>query len=186
MNAPQQNPGGPAPDPTYPPNQPQNTPPPPPSEPPFIPYQKPSPPPPPPYYGQPGWTPPYPGPVPPYPYFKPKTKLATASLILGAIALGLVLLGLFGDVAALGESGYHNSSDLMSLSFPISVCGLLALIFGLVSRSRFKQYPSNFPGRRNSLLGIIFGSISLGILVLIYFIAFALIFYLFFLFILTA
>ncbi len=159
--------------------QPQSQPVPP--QPPFIPYQKPNtPPPPPPYYVQPGGYPPYPGmPYPP----KPKTKLATASLVLGSIALGLLLLGVFGDASSLTQPDYQNSSDLMGMSFPISVCGLLALIFGLVSRSRFRYYPPNFPGRRNSLLGIIFGAVSLGVLVLLYLLAFALIAYLFALFV---
>lgn len=158
-------------------SQPQNGPVPP--QPPFIPYQKPNTLPPP-YYLQPGRYPPYPGmPYPP----KPKTKLATASLVLGSIALGLLLLGLFGDAGSLSQPGYQNSSDFMGMSFPISVCGLLALIFGLVSRSRFRYYPPSFPGRRNSLLGIIFGAVSLGVLVLIYLLAFALIAYLFALFV---
>ena len=160
--------------------QPKTNVPPPPQEPPFIPYQKPTPPPPP-YYGRPGGYPPYPG----MPYQKPKTKLATASLVLGAIALGLLLIGIVGDISALGTSGYRNSSDFLDLSFPILVCGLLALIFGLVSRGRFRYYPPNFPGRRNSLLGIIFGAVSLGFLVLVYLITFSLVIYLLFLFLLT-
>lgn len=151
----------------------------PPENPPFIPYQKPSAPPPYYNYSQPG--PCYPGMQP----VKPKTKLATASLILGSVALGLFLLGLFGDISIVFQPGYHNSSDILGMSFPISVCGLLALIFGLVSRGRFRNYPPEFPGRRNSLLGIIFGAVSLGILVLIYLVAFSLIAYLFLIFILT-
>lgn len=183
MSPQNQSTGTPFQDPNFQPNPPGPATPPTSQEPPFIPYQKPTPPPLPPYYGQPGGYPPYPG--TPYPKPKSKTKLATASLVLGAIALGLLLVSFFGDISALGESGYNNSSDLMDLSFPISVCGLLALIFGLVSRSRFQSYPPNFPGRRNSLLGIIFGAVSLGVLLLIYLLAFFLIAYLFFLFLLA-
>ena len=183
MNSQNQSTGTPFQDPRVQSNPPGPATPPPPQEPPFIPYQKPTPPPPPPYYIQPKGYPPYPG--MPYPKPKSKTKLATASLVLGAIALGLLLIAIFGDISVLGESGYHNSSNFLDLSFPISVCGLLALIFGLVSRSRFQSYPPNFPGRRNSLLGIIFGAVSLGFLLLIYLLAFSLVAYLLFLFTLT-
>lgn len=176
MNTPQQNNGTPPPDPVSPP--------PPPQEPPFIPYQKPTPPPPPPpYYIQPGGYPPHPGKMPPY--SKPKTKLATASLVLGSICLGLLLVGFLGDLSDLAEPVFHNSSNFADLTFPIVVCGLLALIFGLISRNRFRHYPPDFPARRNSLLGIIFASVGLGIYVLIYLLAFFFTIYLFLLFLLS-
>lgn len=181
MNTPQQNNGAPDPGPFYPPGPTGN---PPPQEPPFIPYQKPTPPPPPPYYGQPGGYPPHPGKIMP-PYAKPKTRMATASLVLGSICLGLVLIGFLGDLSDLAESVFHNSSNFVDLTFPVVVCGLLALIFGLVSRSRFRNYPPDFPARRNSLLGIIFASIGLGIYVLIYLLALSFIAYLFILFLLS-
>lgn len=116
-------------------------------EPPFIPYRKPN------------STPPHLESSP-----KPSTKLATASLILGIVSLGLFLVNV---ICSLSFSSYllgHSSHVIyINLSYPMLACGLLSLVFGMISKQKFQFYPPNFPGRRNSSIGIILSIICFGI-----------------------
>ena len=95
---------------------------------------------------------------------EPSTKLATASLILGAVSLGLFVVNIICSLSfssyLLGQSSHFIH---LNLSYPVLACGLLSLVFGMISKQRFQFYPPNFPGRRNSSIGMTLAIICFGI-----------------------
>jgi len=72
----------------------------------------------------------------------PPTGLATASFVCGGIA---VLFGMF---------------------CPMPIPGLLAVIFGLIALSQYREMPDR-PGRGFAVAGIVMGAINLAIIVLL-------------------
>lgn len=114
---------------------------------------------------------------------EPSTKLATASLILGAVSLGLFVVNI---ICSLSFSSYllGQSSHFiyLNLSYPVLACGLLSLVFGMISKQKFQFYPPNFPGRRNSSIGMTLAIICFGIYAAVMVLLFILMAYLAFFF----